>query len=144
MRKNRFKLQCSYKDPSGYLFRQDNCLYRTIEPNYKENYQKLIKSGLYDKLVSEKLLIAHKEISPRKLNYKKSYRIIKPDLIPFISYPYEWCFSQLKDAALLTLEILKKSLSKGMILKDASAFNIQFVSGKPIFIDSLSFEIYKL
>lgn len=66
--------------------------------------------------------------------------IIKPDEIPYISYPYEWCFSQLKDAALLTLKIQKLALTHNMSLKDASAFNIQFHNGKPIFIDTLSFE----
>ena len=62
--------------------------------------------------------------------------------MPFISYPYEWSFSQLKDAALLTLKIQKIALEHGMSLKDASAYNIQFVKGKPLLIDTLSFEKY--
>ncbi len=70
------------------------------------------------------------------------YKTIEPELIPFISYPYEWCFSQLKNAALTTLEIQKTALNFGMSLKDSSAYNIQFRKGKPIFIDTLSFEKY--
>src|SRR5690606_1323025 len=69
-----------------------------------------------------------------------AYKVIQPHVVPFISYPYEWCFSQLKDAALLTLRIQKIALKHGMSLKDASAYNIQFSEGRPIFIDSLSFE----
>jgi hypothetical protein len=69
--------------------------------------------------------------------------VIKPEAVSFISYPYEWCFSQLKDAALLTLEVQKKALNHGMSLKDASAYNVQFHHGKPILIDTLSFEIYQ-
>ena len=69
-----------------------------------------------------------------------AYQIIQPQLVEFISYPYEWCFGQLKDAALLTLKIQKIALEYGMSLKDASAYNIQFVEGKPMLIDHLSFE----
>jgi ribosomal protein L11 methylase PrmA len=66
-----------------------------------------------------------------------------PRKIPFISYPYEWSFQQLKDAALATLSIQKRALKYGMSLKDASAYNIQFLDGKAVLIDTLSFEIYK-
>ena len=72
----------------------------------------------------------------KKLDYP-NLKIIKPEKIPFISYPYEWSFSQLKDAALLTLRIQKGAMKYGMTLKDASAYNIQFFNGKPIFIDTL-------
>ncbi len=127
-------LPLSFKDPDGFIFYKDNQLFRQINSSYKENYNLLIKSGLYDELVKKKYLIPHKEID--------SSKIIKPEPIPFISYPYEWSFSQLKDAALLTLEIMKIALKYNMILKDATSFNIQFLKGKPIFIDTLSFEKY--
>ena len=64
-------------------------------------------------------------------------------MIPFISYPYEWCFSQLREAALTTLKVQRKALEFGMSLRDSSAYNIQFKSGKPIFIDTLSFGKYR-
>ena len=65
-----------------------------------------------------------------------------PQKIEFISYPYEWSFGQLKDAALLTLAVTRSSIEKGMILKDATPYNIQFIDGKPVFIDTLSFTRY--
>jgi ribosomal protein L11 methylase PrmA len=71
------------------------------------------------------------------------FRVIRPERVPFISYPYEWSFSQLKDAALTTLSIHKRALKYEMALKDASAYNIQFVNGKAALIDTLSFEKYK-
>ena len=77
------------------------------------------------------------------LDICRGCKIIKPEPIPFISYPYEWCFSQLQDAALTTIRILKRALEFGMSLKDASAYNIQFLRGKPILIDTLSFEKYR-
>lgn len=102
----------------------------------------MLKSGLYKKLTSLNLLIAHQEIRGRQKS-GAAYKIIRPEQIPFISYPYEWCFSMLKDAALLTLEIQKIAMEYDMGLKDASAFNIQFQEGKPILIDTLSFEKYE-
>ena len=68
--------------------------------------------------------------------------MLKPENVPFISYPYEWCFSQLKAAALLTLELQRRALARGMVLRDASAYNVQFLGTHPIFIDTLSFGTY--
>ncbi|MCL5797233.1 MAG: SAM-dependent methyltransferase [Patescibacteria group bacterium] len=132
----------SYKDPSGFIYTKDGKIFRQVNLFYKENYDSLMQSGLYKKLVEKKYLITHKEISNSPKN-SLAYKIIAPEIIPFISYPYEWCFSQLKDTALLTLLIQKTALSFDMSLKDATSFNIQFLpDGKPIFIDTLSFEKY--
>ena len=133
----------SFRDPSGFLYYRDGSLYRQVNSAYKENYDHLMKSGLYEALVDAELLIPHEEVDIACARSDKAYKIIKPDIIPFISYPYEWCFSQLKDAALTTLKIQKKSLDFGMSLKDCSAYNIQFRKGKPLFIDTLSFEKYR-
>lgn len=133
------KHSASYRDPAGFVFEQDGVIYRQVNPSYKPHYEHLMRSGLYQQLVDEKLLIPHEEIDGR-LN-SEAFRVIKPERIPFISYPYEWCYSQLKDAALLTLHIQKISLNYGMTLKDANPYNIQFRSGRPIFIDTLSWEI---
>lgn len=133
----------SFRDPSGFIFLQKDLIYRQINISYKNNYDKLINSGLYKTLIDSDLLISHVECDLDNIKSNEAYKVIKPEMIPFISYPYEWSFSQLKDAALLTLEIQKKALSFGMSLKDSSAYNIQFRKGKPIFIDTLSFEEYK-
>jgi ribosomal protein L11 methylase PrmA len=99
-----------------------------------------MSSGLYNELISKEYLIKHSE--EKKKVETPGWKIIQPEPIPFISYPYEWSFGMLKDAALLTLKIQKLALKHGMSLKDASAFNIQFFKGKPILIDTLSFEKY--
>jgi len=134
----------SFRDPDGFIFSYNGKLYRCINFSYQQNYEHLIQSGLYDKLVENELLIPHKEVQipniETTINY---YKILEPEVIPFISYPYEWSFSQLKDAALVTLQIQKMALEYGMCLKDASAYNIQFRHGKPILIDILSFEKYQ-
>jgi len=132
----------SFRDPSGFLFYKDCSIYRQINKIYKDDYEHLIKSGLYSRLVENQLLIPHKEASIKGPMPGKAYKVIKPDQIPFISYPYEWCFSQLKDAALTTFKIEKIAMEYEMTLKDSSAYNIQFKNGKPVLIDTLSFKKY--
>lgn len=132
----------SFRDPSGFLFTHEGILYRQVESCYRKDYEYAQQSELYQDLIQYGMLIPHQEID-LKTAAPNAYKILKPEQLAFVSYPYEWCFSQLKDAALLTLVIMRKALSKGMILKDASAYNIQFRASKPVFIDSLSFEIYK-
>ncbi len=140
MNKDSKIIPSSFRDPSGFIFFQADSFYRQINKSYKENYDFLMNSGLYKHLVDSGLMISHKEVDIGYAKTKDAYKIIKPEVIPFISYPYEWCFGQLNDAALATLKIQKKALDFGMTLKDCSAYNIQFMKGKPILIDTLSFE----
>jgi ribosomal protein L11 methylase PrmA len=140
---NSHQLAASFRDPSGFLFRRDGVLYRQINKSYQADYDLLMSSGLYDQLVKAGLLIPHREVSIEPEIPELAYKIIQPEVVDFISYPYEWSFSQLKDAALTTLKIVNMALEKGMALKDASAYNIQFHHGHPVLIDSLSFERYK-
>jgi hypothetical protein len=137
------RLAASFRDPSGFLFTQDGMLYRQVNQYYQEDYTRLVKSGLYVALVKEGLLVTHKEVAVEPREPSLSYRVIRPEKMQFISYPYEWSFSQLKDAALATLRIQKKAIEFGMSLKDSSAYNIQFNHGRPVLIDTLSFEIYR-
>ncbi|HET7144432.1 MAG TPA: class I SAM-dependent methyltransferase [Anaerolineales bacterium] len=137
------KLAASFRDPSGFLFTRNGILYRQINRAYSKDYARLMDSGLYAKLIKAGLLIPHVEVEQSPLESKDAFKIIQPERVPFISYPYEWSFSQLKDAALATLSIQKRALKLEMSLKDASAYNIQFLLGKAALIDTLSFEIYK-
>lgn len=136
-------ISSSFRDPSGFLFYRDDTIYRQVNITYKENYDYLMNSGLYEVLVDNESLIPHEEVVIEGTEPDKAYKILKPELIPFISYSYEWCFSQLKNAALITLKIQKKALDFGMSLKDCSAYNIQFRKGKPVSVDTLSFEKYQ-
>ena len=110
---------------------------------YEQEYARLMESGLYERLVKAGLLIPHVEAEQVHPESESVFKIIQPERVPFISYPYEWSFGELKSAALATLSIQKRALKLGMSLKDASAYNIQFVRGKATLIDTLSFEIYK-
>ncbi len=136
-------LPSSFRDPSGFLFFRNDGIYRQINVGYREDYDQLINSDLYSTLVEAKLLIPHQEVDAEPVVKDTAYKIIKPELVDFISYPYEWSFGQLKDAALTTLAIQKWAIDYGMSLKDATAYNIQFVRGRPLLIDTLSFERYR-
>ncbi len=130
----------SFRDPSGFLFRREGVLYRQINAVYREHYDALVGSGLYKDLTDAGLMVRHEEVDVPPAEPAAAYRIIRPEPVPFISYPYEWCFGELKDAALATLGIQRMALDRGLTLKDASAYNIQFLGGRPALIDTLSFE----
>jgi ribosomal protein L11 methylase PrmA len=135
-------LPSSFRDPSGFLFRKDGVLLRQINRSYHPQYDALMSSGLYQFLTDKGWLIPHSESDAAPLLPASAYKVIRPEPVRCISYPYEWCFSQLKDAALRTLKIAKAALRRGMLLKDASAYNIQFHEGQPVLIDTLSFDEY--
>ena len=137
------RVSASFRDPSGFLFTRAGTLYRQVNQYYQADYDLLMKSGLYAALVKAGLLVRHSEAAVEARQPALAYKVIQPELVQFISYPYEWSFSQYKDAALATLAIQKRALEAGMSLKDASAYNIQFHRGKPVLIDTLSFEIFR-
>jgi len=139
------KLPSSFRDPNGFLFTKAGDLYRQINLAYKENYQQLHASGLYEALVKKGWMIPYSEVPIESDHPQLVYKVVQPERLGFISYPYEWSFSQLKDAARLTLKIQKTALKYGMSLKDSSAYNIQYdpSTGRPVLIDTLSFETYQ-
>ncbi len=129
--------RASFRDPAGFVYIEEGEIYRSVSKSYLTSYREFMSSGLFQDLVGEGLLVRHTECAN---SLDDDYPVVlKPEKIEPITYPYEWCFSQLKDAALLTLAIQKKAMSRGMSLRDASAFNVQFVSNRPVFIDTLSF-----
>ena len=132
----------SYRDPSGFMFEKEGVLYRQVNTVFKEDFDLFINSGCYEKLVGKELLIPHKTIQENLTGSPEWYCTLLPEKVNFISYAYEWSPEMLRDAALLTLQLAKEAISDGLILKDATPYNIQWHNGKLIFIDTLSFEKY--
>lgn len=129
----------SFRDPAGFVYREHGILFRQVNTSAQADYDRLMSGGLYDALVKRRWLVGHEEVDPAP----GAWRTLRPDVIPYVSYPYEWSFSQLKTAALLTLDIQQLALTHGMSLKDSSAYNVQFAGSRAIFIDTLSFERYR-
>lgn len=131
----------SFRDPAGFVFRRDGVLYRQIQPSARADWEAYAASGLRDRLTADGLVVEHEEASLELAAAPGAVAVIRPRMLDLISYPYEWSFSQLKDAALLTLELQSRALDAGMRLKDASAYNVQLEHGRPTLIDTLSFEV---
>src|SRR5262245_13207237 len=100
--KSNTQLSASFRDPSGFLFSQNGVLYRQINRAYEKEYARLMDSGLYDKLVKAGLLIPHVEVDqarvepPTGMISGAAFKVIQPERVPCVSYPYEWSFGQLK------------------------------------------------
>jgi ribosomal protein L11 methylase PrmA len=137
------RLEASYRDPSGFVFQRDGEILRQVNQSYREDYQKAADSGFFQSAAKARLLVPHVEVELPFADPQVGWKVIRPRRLAFISYPYEWSFSQLKDAALLTLATQKLAMKHGLSLKDATAFNVQFDAGRPILIDTLSFERYE-
>jgi hypothetical protein len=105
------------------------------------DWQAFNDSGLATSLIADRLLIDHEVVDTAHAARPGAVAVIRPRELPLISYPYEWSFSQLREGALLTLELQRRALATGLRLKDSSAYNVQFDAGRPILIDTLSFEV---
>lgn len=130
----------SYRDPSGFVFRRDGVLYRQVSQSFADDWAAFESSGLHAALQAKGLLIPDRPAELDLAAEAGAVAVIRPEPIGFISYPFEWSFSQLKEAALLTLAAQALAGEHGMTLRDASAYNVQFIRGGPIMIDTLSFE----
>lgn len=131
----------SYRDPAGFVYRRDGTLYRQVNRTFAERWDDLLGSGLLHELQADDRLIDHEPAAlALAAEPAVAHAVIRPREVDFVSYPYEWSFHMLRDAALLTLDVQETALSHGFMLRDASAFNVQFVGGRPILIDTLSLE----
>jgi hypothetical protein len=112
---------------------------RLLDERGLNGWKSLSESGFFARATADGRLIDSKEIEYESAGAAGA---LEHPLIPFISYPYEWTFAMLKDAALLQLDLLVEALADGLTIKDATPYNIQFVEGRPVFIDIGSFERY--
>ncbi len=128
----------SFRDPSGFVYWRDGKLFRAITPYGKNDFETFTRSGLAAELMEGRKIVRFQEVPSLDGNTG-----IELEELRFITYPYEWSFSQLRDAALLTLELTLAALEHNMILQDATAFNIAFASGRPVFMDHGSFVAYR-
>ncbi|MEO1554717.1 MAG: class I SAM-dependent methyltransferase, partial [Pseudomonadota bacterium] len=134
----------SFRDPKGQVARSAiGEVFRCITDIGNAEFVDVENSGLYAHLISQNKLINHSRVplsdTARPSNVET---LLHHPSLPMVTYPYEWCFQQMKEAALLQLDLYLESLEFGKTLSDATAYNVQFLRGKPIFIDTLSFVPY--
>jgi ribosomal protein L11 methylase PrmA len=137
----------SFRDPAGRVYRIDGRIIRTVSPAGKAAFEAAWKAGIFQKMVSQKRLVASVLLPPDDPVYQafgpQAASIISHPALPMISYPYEWSFSALKSATLAHLDLHLALLSEGFTLSDASAFNMQFDGAQPLHIDILSITPYR-
>ena len=134
----------SFRDPAGKIFYKNGKVYRKLSETGAKRFDYLKKDNLLEELIKKEFIVKTSETDGRQIDDKlKGEKILEHEKIDFISYPFEWTFNQLKDAALFHLDFQIYLLNKNAKLIDASAYNIQFKDNKPIFIDVLSIDEYK-
>ena len=134
----------SFRDPKGQVAKTAlGDVFRVITEVGNAEFADVEESGLYAHLIEQGKLIEHHHVPLTDVtNVSNIETLLRHPSLPMVSYPYEWCFQQMKDAALLQLYLYLESLEYGKTLSDATAYNVQFLRGKPIFIDTLSFIPY--
>jgi ribosomal protein L11 methylase PrmA len=135
----------SFRDTYGHVYHYDNKILRTVNNVAKKEYEFVRDNEVLSKSIQKKFLIETSEIDKSEFNneFSKASYLLKSKLIPYISYPYEWSFNQLKAAALHHLKFQLFLFDQKAVLRDASAYNIQFIGSEPIFIDVLSIKEYQ-
>ncbi len=129
----------SFRDPASRVVIDGDKVMRLLDERGLEGWRALSATEFFRKAVDDSLLIHSVEIDPPE----GSAGALRHPRLDLITYPYEWTFSMLRDAALLQLSLLEGALSAGLTIKDATPYNIQFVDGRPMFIDIGSFEPYR-
>lgn len=130
----------SFRDRNGRVFYKNGSVYRGINREAFEEWQALSQTLFFQKLSQEGKVVRTEQVKNFSNGATQTWdAYLQHEVIPFISYPYEWCFGMLKDAALFHLDLVQAALEEGMILKDSSAFNVQWKGTKPVFIDIPSF-----
>jgi hypothetical protein len=129
----------SFRDPASRVVFDGDKVVRLLDERGLEGWQALSATEFFRTAVADGRLIESVEVDPPE----GSAAALAHPRLQFISYPYEWTFSMLRDAALLQLELLEGALAAGLTIKDATPFNVQFVDGRPMFIDLGSFEAYR-
>ncbi len=136
----------SFRDRNGRVYYYNDEIYRGLSQKAFEDWEALSATDFYSHYSKAMKIVPTEQVQTDstqsiQIPFAQSWEaVLKHDRIPFISYPYEWSFSMLKDAALLQLELLGAALDEDMIVKDSSAYNIQWFGSQPVFIDIPSFE----
>ncbi len=133
----------SYRDPGGFVFYENGRVLRAVTDIGVDNARAVRATGLVDRLVAAGRLLHEREVGTTLAGRRDVRLVLEHPPLPFVSYPYEWPFLALQAAALLHLDVQLEALDAGVMLSDASAFNVQFIGARPIFIDHLSFRPYR-
>jgi hypothetical protein len=134
----------SFRDRSARVFYRNGEVFRGLTEGAFEDWQTLASTSFYRRFTENGSLIPTQQVDSSTAAAVASpvrwAAVLKHQRVPFVSYPYEWSFGMLKDAALLQLDLLLAALDEGMTIKDGSAYNVQWLGRSPVFVDVGSFQ----
>jgi ribosomal protein L11 methylase PrmA len=134
----------SYRDRNGRVFYAGGAVYRGLSPRALRDWEQLAATRFFRQACQDGRIVATEQVAAAStiegVPSGEWAGVLKHQRIPFVSYPYEWSFGMLKDAAILQLELLAAALDEDFLLKDGSAYNLQWLGSRPVFIDVPSFE----
>jgi hypothetical protein len=135
----------SYRDRDGRVFYGESGeVFRALSARALADWQAVSATRFFQQAMADGRIVRTESIGNAPFEPELPERgwagILRHETIPFVSFPYEWTFGMLKDAALLHLELLQSALDEDVTLKDGTAYNVQFVGTRPVFIDVASFE----
>ena len=135
----------SFRDPHSRVVEADGAVLRLLSEQGLRDWNALAASELFKEAVAAGKLVGTEVESEDAVDLPDGLvdgaaAVLRHEVVPFVSYPYEWTFAMLKDAALLQLELLRGALDENLILKDSSPYNVQWRGARPLFIDIGSFE----
>ena len=130
----------SFRDPESRVFYSGDEVYRALSTDGLSDFDALAATGLLEDERVVRTERAENVAALEQLLVHEPAAVLRHERIPFVSYPYEWTFSMLKDAALVQLDLLLAALEHDLVLKDSTPYNIQFKGAKPLFVDIGSFE----
>jgi hypothetical protein len=137
----------SFRDPDGRIFQLDGQIVRALSEEGAADWAAFEESGLLARLVEAGDVVETSTAPTAELDAVRAadpdgqwVAALRHERLPFVSYPYEWTFSMLRDAALLQLRVTRDALGAGLALKDATPYNVQWQGARPVFIDVGSFE----
>jgi hypothetical protein len=135
----------SYRDREGRVFYGESGeVYRALSRRGLAQWQTVRETPFFERAIARGQIVQTDSVACAAVEAEPIddgwAGVLRHEKIPFVSYPYEWTFGMLKDAALLHLALLQAALDDGMTIKDGTAYNVQFVGQRPTFIDVASFE----
>ena len=133
----------SFRDPTARVLRRDGEILRYLSPSALRDWESLEATEFFAAYSSAGQIVVTERADHTSTPSPPSPWVagLRHQAIPVVSYPYEWCFSMLQDAALLQLDLLLAALGEGMTLKDSTPFNVQWRGTQPVFIDIGSFKV---
>lgn len=133
----------SFRDRSSRVVRHDGRILRMLSAEASASWANLEASRFFPRWVEQGRIVRTERCHDADVALTALpgwADVLEHERIPFVSYPYEWSFGMLRDAALLHLELLLASLDESFTLKDSSAYNVQWRGSQPVFVDIGSFE----